>query len=180
MQLTKLLPLSLLASTVLSQSDNSTSNSTTTSIVTAITKIQTKTLALNSTVASWRGPTDPLGTLPIILDSTALLSAINDGTFTASRSPNLTLAQVLSVAAAITPLVADVQSTLTTTVDAKPKFSKLLLTPVIWLNLVTEKEATDKFSAAVIAKVPSALQPLASSIVAPVDTAFESAITAYQ
>lgn len=77
-------------------------------------------------------------------------------------------------------LVSDVQSTLATIVAAKPKFAKLLLTPVILLNLVTEKDATDKFSAAVIAKVPTAQQALAKSIVAPVDTAFESAISAYE
>lgn len=179
MQLTKLFSLSLLTTTILAAS-NDTTNSTSSSIVSAISKITAKTITLNDTVASWRGATDPLGTLPIILDSTSLLSAINDGTFAAQHSPNLTLSDVLSVAAAITPLVADVQSTLTTIVAAKPKFEKLLLTPVIWLNLVTEKDATDKFSAAVIAKVPTAQQALAQSIVAPVDTAFASAIAAYQ
>jgi hypothetical protein len=65
-------------------------------------------------------------------------------------------------------------------VDAKENFEDLLLGPVIWLNLVTEKDATDKFSAAVIEKVPSAQQPLAESLVAPVDTAFDAAIKAYE
>jgi hypothetical protein len=48
------------------------------------------------------------------------------------------------------------------------------------LNLVEEKAATDKFSAAIIQKVPVDYQALAEQIVAPVDTAFGQAILVYE
>ena len=63
---------------------------------------------------------------------------------------------------------------------AEPKFATLLVAPVIELNLLEEKAATDKFSAAVISKVPAAFQGAAATIVAPVDTAFTNAIAAYK
>ena len=63
---------------------------------------------------------------------------------------------------------------------AKAKFTAdLLISPIILLNLKEEKAATDKFSAAVISKVPTAYQGLAANIVAPIDTAFNAAIADY-
>ena len=66
------------------------------------------------------------------------------------------------------------------TIQAKPKFDKLFIGPLILLNLGLVKEATDKFSAAIIDKVPAAYQSLANQIVAPIDTAFVEAIVAYE
>jgi hypothetical protein len=51
---------------------------------------------------------------------------------------------------------------------------------VILLNLKDEKSATDKFGAAVVAKIPPALQATAQSLLAPIDDAFNSAIAAYE
>ena len=148
------------------------------SILAAISSITNDTLALNHTVASWSG--DPLGALPILIQATTLLSTINSGTRTASSSANLTDLETIGVAQATITLVSDVQSTLNTIVTAKPKFATLLVAPVIELNLLEEKAATDKFSAAVINKVPAAFQGAAATIVAPVDVAFTNAIAAYK
>lgn len=135
-------------------------------IVAALEKITSATIALNDTVASF--PTGILGvvdTVKLLADSVTLL----------------TLSETISVAESTIALVADVESTLTTIIAAKPKFDALLLvSPVILLNLKLEKDATDKFSAAVISKVPTDLQAYAEIIVAPVDTAFDAAITAYE
>lgn len=166
--LLKLFPLALLASTVLADGA---------SILEAIGKIANDTLQLNSTVASWSG--DVLGTLPIIAVSTALLADINSGTQTAEASANLTMADTLDVAQATITLVADVQSALGTLIAAREKFIRLLLAPVIEIDLQLEKSATDKFSAAVISKVPATYQGFAEIIVAPVDIAFDYAIGNY-
>lgn len=151
-------------------------------IVAALEKITSATIALNDTVASF--PTGILGvvdTVKLLADSVTLLQDINDGTTVAEASANLTLSETISVAESTIALVADVESTLTTIIAAKPKFDALLLvSPVILLNLKLEKDATDKFSAAVISKVPTDLQAYAEIIVAPVDTAFDAAITAYE
>lgn len=72
------------------------------------------------------------------------------------------------------------QSTLSNIIAAKPLFNRELVSPVIYLDLELDKQATDQFSEAVISKVPSALQGLAQQIVAPVDTAFDAALAAYK
>jgi hypothetical protein len=51
---------------------------------------------------------------------------------------------------------------------------------VILLNLKLEKDATDKFAAAVVSKVPAALQSLAQGLITPIDNAFNSAIAVYE
>jgi hypothetical protein len=56
----------------------------------------------------------------------------------------------------------------------------LIVSPVILLNLKLEKAATDKFAAAVISKVPTALQATAQGLITPIDNAFDSAIAVYE
>jgi len=163
--LLKILPVALLASTVLASGAT---------IIAAIDKISNDTLELQSTVGSWDG--DILGVLPIVEVSTKLLEDINAGTKVAKSSANLTLTEVLSIVGPTQTLVSDVQSALLTVIGAKGKFAKLSIAPVIKIDLELEKAATDKFSAAVVSKVPTAFQALAASLTAPVDVAFGYAI----
>lgn len=167
--LLKLFSLALLATPILADG---------TAVVDAMNGIVSKTVQLNDTVASWKG--DLLGSLPIVALSTELLAAINNGTNAAKQSAQFNDIEVITIAGVTTTLVADVQSVLSTIEAAKPKFEKLLLDPAILLDLVADKDATDKFQAAVIAKVPSDLQSLAQQLVAPVDPAFEAAIKDYE
>jgi hypothetical protein len=150
------------------------------SIVAAMGTIANATIALNSSITSFRADGDPLKLLPIIVQSTELLSDINAGTKVASKSANLTTADALTVAGATTSLVSTVQTTLDNIVAGKKLFALELVGPVIYLNLEEEKSATDKFSAAIISKVPASLQSTAQSLVAPIDTAFAAAIAAYK
>lgn len=72
------------------------------------------------------------------------------------------------------------QTVLVTLVNAKPKFDKLVIvSPVVLINLKLQKAATDKFSAAVISKVPVDLKETAEGLVAPIDIAFEAALEEY-
>lgn len=136
-------------------------------ILESISAITNSTIALNDTVGAWHG--DLLGSLPIIVYSTELLANINNGVVTAKASANLTLDETVSVAGATLALASDVNSTLSTIIAAKAKFDELLLGAVIWGNLELEKAATDKFSAAVIEKVPEAFQAAALTITAPIE-----------
>lgn len=144
----------------------------------AMNDINSLTLQVNSTVRSWSG--DALGALPIIIESTQLLSAINNGTTTAEQSNNLTFAEALNVATVTITLVSNVLSTLDTIEAAKPKFANLLLGPEILLSLVLQKDATDKFQTAVVAKIPENLQSVAAVLVAPIDPAFSAAISDFE
>lgn len=102
-----------------------------------------------------------LTSFPIVTLSAKLLIDINTGTWVASSSANLTLIETITIATATQNLVAVVEGTLDTIVSAKPKFDKLLFSPLILLNLVEEKSATDKFSTKIIEKIPAAFQETA-------------------
>lgn len=132
---------------------------------------------LNNTLTGWDGGL--LGTLPIVVESGKLLANTNKATTVAKSSANLTALEALGVATSIQGLIKGMNVTLTSIVDAKPKFDHLLLSSVILLNLVLEKHATDDFAAAVIAKVPSELAGAATEIVGQADALFDIAIDAY-
>lgn len=151
-----------------------------TSIQTAMETIQDATTALNTSITSFRSNGDPLTLLPIILKSTTLLSDVNKGVKTAEASANLNTTEAFDVAGSTLTLVSAVQTTLANIVAGKELFSLELVSPVIYANLIELKSATDKFSAAVISKVPGTLVPTAQQVVAPIDPAFEAAIDAYK
>ncbi|KFZ25293.1 hypothetical protein V502_00231 [Pseudogymnoascus sp. VKM F-4520 (FW-2644)] len=140
------------------------------SIIAAMTKISDATAKLNSTVASFAGGLIVLAeTVPLLIKSTTLLTYINDGTNIASSSANLTLVETIAVAGATSNLAKGVQSSLQIIVDTKTKskFDHLLvISPVILINLEKQKAATNKFSAAVVSKVPEPFQGVAQSLVA--------------
>ena len=123
-----ILPLVLFASTVLADGA---------AIVAAIGEISNATIALQSAVTGWKG--DLLGVLPIVAASTTLLEDINSGTKTAEASANLTIAEVIGIAGPTQTLVSDVQTALGAVIAAKQKFAKLLLAPIIKIDLELEK-----------------------------------------
>lgn len=69
--------------------------------------------------------------------------------------------------------------TLETVIRAKPDFDRLLLRPVILLNLELQRDLTEDFSDAVIAKVPDELQANAKELVKGIGESFEKAIKTY-
>jgi Hydrophobic surface binding protein A len=169
-----LLPLSLLVARALADGA---------AIVAAMQTISSATVALNSTVSSF--PNNPLLDLldvgPLLTDSITLLNDINSATYIAQQSANLTLSEAISVAQSTLSLASIVESTLTNIVNSKSKFDKLVVvSPVILLNLKLEMSATDAFGAAVVEKVPAALQATARNLLAPIDDAFNSAIAAFE
>ena len=150
-------------------------------IVAAMYKISNATVALNTTVANFpAGIGGLLDVITLLVDSNNLLTDIKSGIAVAQASANLTTDETIAVATETESLVATVQSTLNTVIAAKPKFNAdLLISPVLLYNLKQEKNATDEFSAAVISKVPPQFQFFAELIVAPIDTAFNYAISNY-
>lgn len=164
-----LAPLALLASTVAANGQ---------AIADAVGVINTVTLELQSKVTSWKG--DLLGTLPIIVSSTELLQDIDNATKTAKASQPLEALEALTVAVAINSLSGSVNSTISALIARKHQFDKLLLSPVILLNLELEKDATDKLGAALQEKVPANLQGAAASLQATIDGYFDTGIKAYK
>jgi hypothetical protein len=148
-----------------------------TAIIAAMNKIINATTALDKVVANFpAGPQGFLDVVSLLLASAIVLSDINSGTIVADASANLTFDEAVQVAGTTGTLVSVTQSSLNSIIAAKPIFDADLLSPLILINLKEEKAASDKFSAAVISKVPAILQSTAESLVAPIDTAFTQAI----
>ena len=146
-------------------------------IVAAITTIDESTVSLGDVVASWPG--NLLGALPIVKASTSLLFDIKEGTKTAEDALPLDEAGTFAVAQATLALASNVNTTLETVIGAKPKFTKLLLSPIILANLKIEQHATDSFSEAVIEKVPEEFKEVAETLVEGIQQSFDKAIEAY-
>ncbi|KAK9421834.1 putative Antigenic cell wall galactomannoprotein-like protein [Seiridium unicorne] len=146
-------------------------------IVAALDTISADTASLNDTVASWSG--DLLGALPITVKSTSLLADINKATDTAEKSDTLSDIDTFTVAVTTADLIKDTNSTLAEIVATKPKFDKLLLSPVIYLTLSSQKDASGKLSAAIADKVPSTFKSAAEALGAQLDAAFDAALDAY-
>ena len=142
-----------------------------------VQKVETSTGALGDSVRQWKG--NFLGTLPIIKDSAALLIDIKSGAKDAKDSPPLTLDEAFDVAGATIDLTNTVNSTLQSVIERKPDFDKLLLSPIILGNLELQRSATEKFSAAIVEKVPTEAQPIAEDLIADIDASFQRALDAY-
>jgi hypothetical protein len=147
-------------------------------IITAMQKIQTDTIALKSTIASYTG--NPLTSVKILVQSIKLLKTIEDGTETAQASAELTVNEALTLAVETTKLGTVVQSSLDTISRKKKTFQKNLLQPVVLITLKQQQEATENFSTAVVEKVPEALRSIAEMLIAPVKTKFEEVIAEYK
>lgn len=147
------------------------------SVEAALQAVIDDTAALNTTVATWCGGL--LQAVPITARATALLLTVEKGTQTARASANLTTLEALGVGTLTQTLVADVNSTLSTLVDAKPKFDRRLLGPAILLTLKAQRDASARFGAAVVDKIPPLVQGIARALVAQIDESFADAIAVY-
>nr|POE56493.1 cell wall mannoprotein 1 [Quercus suber] len=146
-------------------------------IVSALHTIQSANAALNTSIATWKG--DLIGALPILINSNTLINDINNGTAVANASAPLDTNESINVYTAVTSLSNDVNRTLTSIIAAKPKFDKLFISGITKTELQNSKTATDKFGAAVVAKVPAYLQSTAQGVVTGLDDMFNRALAVY-
>ncbi|PHH66750.1 hypothetical protein CDD81_5882 [Ophiocordyceps australis] len=143
----------------------------------SISTIQSDVIQLGTTTADWNGHL--LGALPIVAKAGGLYKALKQGTRTADASAPLSTEESLGIATSTGQLATEVNKTLDTIIAAKPKFDHLLLSPILSVALELEKDATDEFADAVVAKVPQELQPVAKNIIQGIQDSFAKAISAY-
>ncbi|CAK7220413.1 hypothetical protein SCUCBS95973_004145 [Sporothrix curviconia] len=146
-------------------------------IVAALSNVDSETQELGSRVQDWNGGL--LSSIPIVTQSAHVLSAINDGTDTADDSDPLTTEEAISIGSAVNTLATTVNATMTAIINAHDDFEHLLLAPIVLLDLKAQKSASDDMSSALLAKVPTALQAIASNLAAPIDASFNQAIEVY-
>jgi len=159
--------LALMASTILGQG----------AIEKSLISVNDQTLRLGQAVSAWKG--NLIRTLPIIKASTGILESVAKGTKTAKQSEPLDFLGALGVAVATNTLAGSVNSSLSALIQAKPKFDKLLLSPVILINLDLQRKVTTEMSRAIVEKVPAELQGVAEELVRPIDASFELAIDVF-
>ena len=150
-------------------------------IIGAIQKVSASAAKLNNTVLGFHAGILGLGdTIKLLIDSTSLLNDIKAGTKTAQASAPLNFDDALAIAGVTVSLVTDVQVVISSIVNAKPTFDKLLIvSPTVLINLKIEKKASDEFSAAIISQLPIEFQDLAKTLVQPIDEGFDAAIAEY-
>jgi hypothetical protein len=173
-----LIPLAL-SSPVLSKRDAA-------SVLTGIQKIANATITLNTTVASYPGGIEgTITAVEILADSLAVINAIVSTTNDAKHSANFTDAESESIAEAfVGSLVPVVESSLTTIESKKADFEDGLLgiaslTSLVETILKELKSDSDDLGSAITAKLTSIWASVAPLIVAQIDDAFDTAITAY-
>lgn len=146
-------------------------------IVKSLGTLSKSSAELNNTVAEWSGGL--FDSLPIVTQSLGLLGDTKDAAAVAEESEPLTFEEATTLAVAMQSLTTDIKNTLTTLENAKPKFDKLLFSPIILIDLKLQKKETDNLSTAVVEKVPEALQEVAQGMVDEVSGLFDNAIDAY-
>ncbi|PNY29126.1 Uncharacterized protein TCAP_00951 [Tolypocladium capitatum] len=151
-------------------------------ITAAMATIKADTVQLGASVSSLAGDLlDVLTVLPIAGESLGLLADIKKGAEVADKSAPLTQDEALGLASVTVDLAAQVNKTLEILIAAKPKFDGLLVvSPIIFLNLEAQREATTDFGNKVVAKVPKDLQAIAKGLMQPIDDGFNEVIAAYQ
>lgn len=146
-------------------------------IIESLGTLSSSSADLNNTVAEWSG--ELFDALPIVTKSVGLLTDTKDAAGVAEESEELTTEEAATLASSMQGLITDIENTLTTLEEAKPKFDELMMGPVILLNLKMQKKETDNFSAAVVEKIPEALREVAQGMVDEVAGLFDKAIDAY-
>ena len=146
-------------------------------IVESLGTLSASSAELNNTVAGWSGGL--FDALPIVTQSVGLLKDTKDAAGVAEESEPMTLEEAVALASAMQGLTTDIKNTLTTIEETKPKFDKLLMSPIILADLKLQKKETDKLSVAVVEKVPEELQEIAQGMVDQVAELFDKAIDAY-
>ncbi|KAK4158629.1 antigenic cell wall galactomannoprotein [Cladorrhinum sp. PSN259] len=146
-------------------------------IVNGLKEVQSSTTKLGTAVTSWKG--DLIGKIPILAGGLTLLATVDKATRTAKSSAPLDFGEAINVAVATTDLGTAVNTTLTALIEAKPKFDRRLLSPLILIDLGLQRKATAELSAEIIKKVPAELQDVAKALVKPVDDGFALAIHAF-
>lgn len=133
---------------------------------------------VKSALDGWKG--DLIGTLPVVAASAELVITLEVNTLKIKKSANLTEDEAIEVAGTTAELITNTQPVLDGITAAKPKFDKLLLSPVIYLSLLTQKSATLDLSAAVVSKIPETFAEIGEALIAEISGLFDTVIAVYK
>jgi hypothetical protein len=140
---------------------------------TAITTFDTAVKALTPT-------TDISTVLPdLTTKAEAIVTALNDGTTSVNAQPALSLTDSVSLLSLASTLTSSANETVTDLIAARSEIDAAGEDSFVVTELTNVKTASQTFIAAVVSKVPSAVQGLANSQASQVITALNTGITAF-
>ncbi|KAH7031492.1 hydrophobic surface binding protein A-domain-containing protein [Microdochium trichocladiopsis] len=148
------------------------------SIQAALNDVSESVTETKAKLDAWKG--DLLGTLPIVAGSAELVITLEINTLKIKKSANLTEDEALQVSETTANLISNTLPVLDELAALRPKFDKLLLRPVIYLGLLTQKSATLDLSAAVVSKLPDVFAEIGEALIAELSAAFDVVITQYK
>jgi hypothetical protein len=148
------------------------------SIMAAVAEIASDAAAVDTALSSWNG--SPLETLPLLAKTAALVVSVDQATDVAKASAVLTEAEAFEVAISTGDMITGTLKTLDTITAARPKFDHLLLRPVIYVGLKTQKVSITKLSDAVVEKLPALFQPVAEELINELMVKYDAVIDYYK
>lgn len=169
----------LLVSTVFTaRADNKTAGP----ILEAMEHVSTHTTELGSIIGTWDGRMIPNPLKAVVVQTKAieLMSALNSGLKTAERSEILDIHETLSIKDATENMIAAINATMETTIEAKPRLERHWgSVQIVRLNLHLQRGASRAFGSAVVAKLDSFARDEGAKSVAAIDAAFQQALRVY-
>jgi len=148
------------------------------SIQAALSDVSESVTKVKSALDGWKG--DLIGTLPVVAASAELVITLEINTLKVKKSANLTEDEAIEVAGTTADLITNTQPVLDGLTAAKPKFDKLLLSPVIYLSLLTQKSATLDLSGAVVSKLPDIYAEVGEALIAELSGLFDTVVAVYK
>lgn len=147
------------------------------SIVTAIDAIAESATILESTVLAWSGKFFDAFALDI--QNHIMYKLIKNDTVTARAEDDLTYGDALAVKTSSEQMVANINSTLDTFIDYRPKFDKAMLCPRMLMYLSQQKKAAAAFADAVVTISPGFGKVIADVLGRQVDDPYGKAVDVY-
>lgn len=166
--------LSLLISVSAAHADLMETVEFTPAVIDHIKEVQNQTIEMASVVEEWSG--DIIEALKVMIASTALIKAIEDGTETATNLPeDMNTSQCIKVKKATKELLEHIESSLATIIRSKLKFDHAGLTSTMISKIEETKEEAEKLIAAIVDKL-SVGKGIGRRLGKKISAAFDSAI----
>ncbi|KXJ88111.1 hydrophobic surface binding protein A-domain-containing protein [Microdochium bolleyi] len=148
------------------------------SIQASLNEVSKRVTGVKTKLDAWKG--DLLGTIPIVAASADLVVTLQINTLKIKQSGNLTDDEAIEVSGTTAELITNTIPVLDALVAARPKFDKLLLRPIIYLSLLTQKDSTLDLSRAVVSKLPPVYAEIGEALIQELIGLFDNVLTVYK
>jgi len=147
-----------------------------TAITGAMTKVQAALADLDTTIKSITASSSPEA---LVGKSKAVTAALDAGTTSVSAQEPITLADALQVQGAATKLATATTTTIDDLIAKQAVITQAKQAQTALTQLQAQKAAAQKFAAAIVSKVPKAVQQIATQSAGSITAAIDKGVTAF-